>query len=76
MTESELDHILTFRWPELLRRVMATEADDWVRGFVRSIARHGKRPGWKPSPKQAAIMRRLLNEFLAPPEPELELIER
>ena len=52
MTDSDLDEILTFRWPIVMRRVMADGSDEWLQGFVRSIARHGKRPSWRPSPKQ------------------------
>jgi len=76
MTEAELDEILTFRWPIVLRRVMADSSDDWLKGFVRSIARHGKRPAWRPTVKQSQIMRQLVSELSGPPEPELELIER
>ncbi|NDK35381.1 hypothetical protein [Rhodovulum sulfidophilum] len=75
MTEVELDEILTARWPLVMRRVMADGSDPWLKGFVRSVARHGKRPGWRPSFKQEQIMRRLLAEIGRPPEPELQLIE-
>lgn len=68
MTDAELDEILLHRWPILLRRVMV-EGDDWSRQFVRSIARHGKRRGWRPSPKQAALMRRMLAEMALTDEP-------
>ena len=76
MTERELDEIMTFRWPMVVRRVMAEGADEWLQGFVKSVAKHGKRRSWRPSSKQEEIMRRLLNELGTPREPELELIER
>lgn len=76
MTDSELDEILTFRWPMVLRRVMADGTDEWLKGFVRSIARHGKRPGWRPSPKQAWIMRRMAAELGTAPNEQMEVIER
>jgi len=76
MTEQELDEILTFRWPAVVRRVMAEESDDWLKGFVRSIARHGKRKSWTPSHKQEALMRQLLAEQHQPRSPQLDLIER
>lgn len=63
MTDQELDEILTYRWPMVVRRVMADGSDEWAKGFVRSIARHGKRPSWRPSQKQAQIMRRLVTEL-------------
>lgn len=75
MTEQELDEIMTARWPLVLRRVMA-QGDEWAKGFAKSIARHGKRPTWRPTPKQAWIMRRMVAELGTEPEPELELIER
>jgi hypothetical protein len=74
MTERELDEILTFRWPGVTRRVMA-EGDDFLKGFVRSIARHGKRKSWTPSAKQAALLRRLVRDHSAAPEPQFDLIE-
>ena len=75
MTEHELDEILTIYWPRVLRRAMAPGGDEWARGFARSIAHHGKRPTWRPSTKQAHIMRRMVQELFETDE-ELELIER
>lgn len=62
MTDCELDEILTTRWPRLVRRAM-TDGDQWTQSFVKSIARAGKRPSWRPTRKQEAIMRRLLQEM-------------
>ncbi len=76
MTDRELDEILNYRWPIIMRRVMTDGSDEWLKGFVRSIARHGKRSAWRPSEKQEQIMRRLVSDLGASPEPELELIER
>lgn len=74
MTGRELDEAL-YRWPRVLRRVMADGSDEWIKGFAKSIARHGRRASWQPSPKQAQIMRRLLAETSPADEGELELIE-
>lgn len=75
MTDRELDEIMLIRWPPLVRRVRLEAADAWTKGFVLSIARHSRRPNWRPSPKQAHIMRRLLADF-ARHEPEFgDLIE-
>lgn len=63
MTDSELDEIMIFHWPRVLRQVMADSSDEWLQGFVRSIARHGKRPTWRPTFKQQQIMRRLVREM-------------
>ncbi|MCE8006004.1 hypothetical protein [Aestuariivita sp.] len=76
MTDRELDEILTFRWPLVVRRVMADGTDEWLQGFVRSIARHGKRAAWRPTMKQEQIMRRLVSELGTGSEPDVELIER
>jgi hypothetical protein len=76
MTSAELDEIMTYRWPLVVRRVMADGADEWIMGFVRSIARHGKRASWHPSPKQEQIMRRLVSELGTEPAEDVQLIER
>lgn len=75
MTSSELDEILTYRWPIVLRRIMADGSDEWLQGFVRSNARHGKRASWRPSGKQEQIMRRLVSELGTAPEADLKVIE-
>ncbi|MBR9763862.1 MAG: hypothetical protein GYB53_10140 [Rhodobacteraceae bacterium] len=74
MTELELDEIMTLRWPAVVRQVMADGSDEWLKGFVRSIARQGKRKSWVPTPRQVSLMRRLVAE-LSVPEPEFNLIE-
>lgn len=45
-------------------------------GFVRSIARHGKRASWRPTERQEQIMRRLVTEHGGDPETTFEVIER
>jgi hypothetical protein len=74
MTAIELDEILTLHWPRVIRRAMR-DGDSWTRGFAQSIARHSKRPSWRPSPKQAQIMRRLVSELISVPQDDLEVIE-
>lgn len=76
MTDLELDEILTLRWPGVMRRVMGdVRTEGFVRGFVRSIARHGKRQAWRPTPKQERLMRQMLVEYSGPPEPDPVLVE-
>ncbi|WP_321830669.1 hypothetical protein [Thalassovita sp.] len=75
MTDLELDEILTLHWPRVMRRAMR-DGDAWAQGFAMSIARHGKRQSWRPSTKQARIMRRMVNDLATVPNEELELIER
>ncbi len=76
MTDRELDEVLTHLWPIVLRRAMADGSDEWLKGFVKSIARHSKRATWRPTRKQEQIMRRLVSEVRTSPVPELDLIER
>lgn len=76
MTAQELDELLTYHWPMVMRRVMADGTDEWLKGFVRSIAKHGKRASWRPSAKQEQIMRRLVTELGTAPQRDVELIER
>lgn len=52
----EVDTLL-FSWP----RVIA-DAQGWERGFALSIQRDRKRPGWKPSHKQFAVMEKLVRK--------------
>ncbi len=76
MTDLELDEILTIHWPTVVRRAMGGAADEWVQAFVRSIARQGKRPSWRPSLKQQQIMRRLVSELGTAPDDDFDVIER
>lgn len=75
MTYRELDEIITYRWPLVIRRAMAEGSDEWLKGFVLSIARHGKRPNWRPSQKQEQIMRRLVSELGTAPDASFNPIE-
>lgn len=75
MTDRELDEVLIHWWPKVLRRTMAG-SDEWLQTFARSIARHGKSAAWRPSEKQTYLMRKLVADVQAAPEPELDLIER
>lgn len=73
MSDLELDQIIHFWWPRVMRHAMAGH-DAWLQGFVRSIASHAKRASWRPSPKQASLMRRLVAELTHSPADQL-LIE-
>jgi hypothetical protein len=75
MTSHELDEYQMVLWPRVLRNAMAG-TDEWAKGFARSIANHLKRASWRPSAKQEQIMRRMVSDLGAAPEPEIELIER
>lgn len=57
-----------------LPTIARTETNDWARAFAYSILKQSKRRGWKPSPKQLALMRRLVSELFAQDD-DLTLIE-
>lgn len=44
-------------------------------GASSSIARHGKRASWHPSPKQAYLMRKLVADLDTEPATDLDLID-
>ncbi len=58
MTEIEIERLM-WSWP----RVEAAAQDAWTRNFAKSIARQAKRRSWTPSPKQAALMRRMVQSL-------------
>ncbi len=68
--DPEVDRLL-FSW----RRVIA-QAEGWSRGFALSIQRDRKRPGWMPSPKQFAVMQRLVAELPQELPDNVDVIER
>ena len=63
MIERELDDILTFRWPAVIRWAKRQD-DPWLAQFAVSIAGKGKRRNWQPSVKQERVMRRMLADQL------------
>ena len=73
---TELDQILTFVWPKVVRWSHRQD-NDFVRGFAMSIARQSKRPDWEPSPKQWATMQALIDDDRAEhSQPDMDVIER
>ena len=44
--------------------VIASAENEWTRGFAKSVLRQSRNPNWKPSPKQDAIMQRMVAETL------------
>ncbi|WP_417587398.1 hypothetical protein [Pararhodobacter oceanensis] len=49
--------------------------NDWAKGFAKSIVKQSKRRGWRPTPKQIAMMRRLVSDLFAYGDDDLSLIE-
>ena len=76
MNPRELDEIIETKWPAVVRRAMADGSDDWLKGFVRSIAKQAKRANWKPSQRQAQLMRRLVADLALSDQGMSELVER
>lgn len=67
----EVDHLL-FRWGQVI-----ADAQGWARDFALSIQRARKKPGWTPTPKQLAVMQRMVAELPISGHPEVsDLIER
>jgi len=55
-------------------RPLCGSENDWEAGFARSICRAAKDSSWRPSPKQEAIMQRLVAERFTE-EGDIQLIE-
>ena len=49
---------LLWSWPTVCKAA----SNDWAKGFALSIMRQSKRRNWQPSPKQHALMNRMVNE--------------
>jgi len=48
-------------WP----RVVEAAENDWAKGFALSIAKQSRRRGWRPSPKQLALMKNMVAQIYA-----------
>ncbi|MAC79305.1 MAG: hypothetical protein CML66_14735 [Rhodobacteraceae bacterium] len=57
-----------FHWPA----VVSSAPDGWAKDFARSIATQSRRPRWSPTPKQAEIMNRMVNELFTHPDEQEE----
>ena len=70
-----LEEVLA-HWPAVMTAAK-TSPDPWVQGFVAGIAKRRRWRNWIPTPKQLAIMRRLVSEiFREADADEFEVIER
>lgn len=70
MTGAELERAL-HHMPAVAERATNT----WAAGFARSILRQSRRKGWKPTPKQSEIIRRLVAELFADAGDDAPVIE-
>lgn len=52
---------LLFHMPWLSRNAPTA----WERSFADGIAKNGRRRNWRPSPKQVAVMERLVSDMFA-----------
>ena len=75
MTPRQLDEIIETKWPAVVRRAMADGRDDWIKGFVRSIAKQAKRPNWWPTQRQEQLILKLVAELGATDHGTADLIE-
>lgn len=53
---------LLWSWPSVCKAAK----EEWAKGFTLSIAKHSKRRNWTPTPKQYALMRRLVADLYDP----------
>ncbi len=65
MNPHSIDELL-FHMP-----TVASKGDRWAREFASSVLKQSRRRKWQPSPKQEALMRRLVGEIFEPDEPDL-----
>jgi len=72
VTSAEIERLL-WHMPTVATRA----SNAWARDFALSIKRQANRKGWKPSPKQLAMMRSMVSELFTheQEESELQLIE-
>ncbi|WP_128910792.1 hypothetical protein [Tropicibacter alexandrii] len=56
----ELERLLHYM-PTIARAA----TDTWAKGFAASISRQAQKRGWKPTPKQLSMMRRLVSDLFA-----------
>ena len=52
---------LLHHWPAVLQ---AAE-NEWAKSFATSIAKQARRRGWNPTPKQRALMHRMVEQLFA-----------
>jgi len=64
---------ILWSWPT----VMKVAKDEWTRNFAKSIARQSRRRGWKPTPRQHALMSKIVADIYRrdDPDEDLPLIE-
>jgi hypothetical protein len=49
---------------ENLQQIVLVSESAWVRSFAKSMCCHGMNPGWRPTAKQAAVMRDLIDDHI------------
>jgi len=58
MTPAEMERLM-LHWPAVVRRA----SPGWALDFALSIAKQARNPRWRPSPKQAHLMRAAVAEL-------------
>lgn len=72
-----LEEVLT-HWPTVMQAAK-NSPNPWVHGFVADIAKRRRWRNWKPTPKQLAIMQRLVTDLFreaGADADDFEVIER
>ncbi len=71
MSEDELERLVWY----LRRATFRAGLNDWERQFAEGIAMRARNRNWRPTRRQAGIMRQIVAEALAAPE-DVEVIEQ
>ena len=71
MSEDELERLLWY----LRRHTFTARLNEWERQFAAGIALRARNRNWRPTRRQAAIMRQIVGDALAEPE-DVEVIEQ
>jgi hypothetical protein len=72
VTGPELERAL-FHWPAV---IAGLERGSWEHGFALSVLRNARNRAWRPTPRQAAVMRDILAALLRTDWRQGEVIER
>jgi hypothetical protein len=56
-------------------RGLTSSSNEWQSGFARSVLKQARRPNWRPTEKQIAIMDKMVAELFRETDDAFEVIE-
>ena len=71
MTGPELDRAL-FHWPAVIR---SQAKGSWEHGFALSVQKNARNPRWRPTERQAQVIRNMVATMFQPAGQDMPLIE-